>query len=238
MASPTSSTIGAIISDAMHDAGYLGEGELPSSEALATNFRRLNDLINLWQTQGLKLFLQEELEVTLTSGVGLYTFGPAGTVVMPKPSRVLQAFVVTPQGVRRPLVVLSTNDWMTLSQVNNPGMISSYWVQKDVNVLSVNFWNPPDATEALNKVVLLIQKEAPNPINLEDIMDFPQEWRIALRWGLADDISTGQPQAIMDRCLQRATAFRTALEDWDVEDAPTSFSPDTRSGYGVQGRFR
>ena len=33
---------------------------------------------------------------------------------------------------------------------------------------------------------------------------FAQEWRIALRWGLADDIATGQPQAIMDRCAQRA----------------------------------
>ena len=231
-------TVYNIINDALHDAGYLGEGELPNSEQIADCFRRLNDLINLWQTQGLKLFLNEELEVTLLPNVGLYTFGPLGTVVMSKPSRVISAFVVTPEGIRRPLVVLSWNDWMTLSQVNNPGMISSYFVDKQSDLLKVNFWNPPDASEALNKVHLLIQRAQPNPINLEESMDFPQEWRIALRWGLADDISTGQPQAIMDRCLQRATAFRTALEDWDVEDAPTSFAPDTRSGYGVQGRFR
>lgn len=231
-------TIYNIINDAMHDAGYLGEGEIPNSDQIASCFRRLNDMINLWQTQGLKLFLQEELEVTLSTGVGLYTFGPTGTVVMTKPSRVLQALVLTPAGIRRPLVTLSTNDWMRLSQINNPGTISSYWVQKDSDILSVNFWNPPDANEALNKVVLLIQKAQPNPINLEESMDFPQEWRIALRWGLADDIATGQPQAIMDRCAQRAVIYREALENWDVEDAPTSFVPDTRSGYGVQGRFR
>ncbi len=234
----TSNTIYGIINDAMHDAGYLEEGQLPNSEQLSTYFRRLNDIINLWQTQGLKLFLLEELVLMLTPGVGLYSLGPTGTVVMPKPSRVLQANVVTPAGVQRPLVPMSWNDWMTLSQRTKAGTISSYFVDKQPAVLNVHFWNVPDTLESINTAHLLIQKEAPNPINLLDSMDFPQEWRIALRWGLADDICTGQPQAIMDRCASRSQVYREALENWDVEDVATSFAPDQRSGYGVQGRFR
>lgn len=234
----TSKTIYGIINDAMHDAGYLEEGDTPNSEQLATNFRRLNDIINLWQTQGLKLFLLEELVINLITNVGLYSLGPTGTVSMPKPSRVLQANVVTPAGIQRPLVPMSWNDWMTLSQRTNPGTISSYFVDKQATLLNVHFWNPPDLNDAANTAHLLIQREAPNPVNLIDSMDFPQEWRIALRWGLADDISTGQPAAIMDRCAQRAVIYREALENWDVEDTATSFAPDTRSGYGVQGRFR
>lgn len=234
----TSNTIYGIINDAMHDAGYLEEGQLPNSEQLSTYFRRLNDIINLWQTQGLKLFLLEELVLTLTPGVGLYSLGPTGTVVMPKPSRVLQANVVTPAGIQRPLVPMSWSDWMTLSQRTKAGTISSYFVDKQPAVLNVHFWNVPDTLESNNTAHLLIQKEAPNPINLLDSMDFPQEWRIALRWGLADDICTGQPQAIMDRCASRSQVYREALENWDVEDVATSFAPDQRSGYGVQGRFR
>ncbi len=233
----TSNTVYGIINDAMHDAGYLGEGEQPNSEQLASNFRRLNDIINLWQTQGLKLFLNEELSVNLSPNVGFYSFGPTGTVVMAKPSRVLQANVVTSAGVRRPLVTLSWNEWMTLSQVTTPGTISSYFVDKQAVNLGVHFWNPPSTAEASNTASLLIQREITNPINLEASMDFPQEWRIALRWGLADDICTGQPQAIMDRCAQRSAIYREALENWDVEDAPTRFTPDQRSGYGVVGRF-
>lgn len=221
----------------MHDAGYLEEGEEPNSEQLATNFRRLNDIINLWQTQGLKLFLQEELVIPLQPNVALYSLGPSGTIQMAMPKRVLQANIVTPAGIQRPLVALSWNEWMTLGQRNNPGTISSYFVDKQPNVLNVHFWNPPDANDAVNDAHLLIQREASNPINLVDSMDFPQEWRIALRWGLADDICTGQPQAIMDRCAQRASIYRTALEDWDVEDAPTRFSVSFR-GTGVTGRFR
>lgn len=233
-----STTIYGIINDAMHDAGLLEEGELPNSEQLTNNFRRLSDIINLWQTQGLKLFLLQQIDVVLTADVGLYSFGPTGTVVMAKPSRVLQANVVTPEGVQRPLVPMSWNDWMTLSQRNQSGTISSYFVDKQASLLNVHFWNPPDTSDAANQVQLLMQVEAPNPVNLLDSMDFPQEWRIGLRWGLADDICTGQPAAIMERCAQRSVIYRTALEDWDVEDTPTSFAPDTRSGYSVQGRFR
>lgn len=235
----TSNTIYGIINDAMHDAGYLGEGDLPNSEQLATNFRRLNDIINLWQTQGLKLFLLQEVTIPLVAGVSTYTLGPVGTVVMPKPSRVLDAYVLNPSGIRRPLIPIAWKDWNLLPQVTgNDGIINSYMVNKQALFTEVRFWNTPDALEALNTVVMLTQVHAPNAINLQQNMDFPQEWRIALRWGLADDIATGQPQAIMDRCAERAHMYRTLLEDWDVEDASTTFTPSARSGYAVEGRFR
>lgn len=235
----TSNTIYGIINDAMHDAGYLGEGDLPNSEQLATNFRRLNDIINLWQTQGLKLFLLEEVTVPLVANQFSYTLGPTGDVVMSKPSRVLDAYIINPSGIRRPLIPIAWKDWNLLPQVTGySGIINSYMVNKQALFTEVRFWNTPDALEALNTAVLLTQVHAPNAINLQQNMDFPQEWRIALRWGLADDIATGQPQAIMDRCAERANMYRAALEDWDVEDAPTRFTPDTRAGYGVQGRFK
>ncbi len=233
-----SNTTYGIINDAMHDAGYLEEGEIANSEQLSTYFRRLSDIINLWQTQGLKLFLLEELVVPLVVDTELYSHGPTGTVVMAKPSRNLQAKIVNTAGIQRPLGPLSWDDWMPLSQRNLSGTVSSYFVDKQATLLNVHLWSPPDATDASNSAHFLIQREAPNPINLEQSMDFPQEWRIGLRWGLADDICTGQPAAIMERCAQRAVIYREALENWDVEDVATSFAPDTRSGYGVQGRFR
>jgi hypothetical protein len=237
----TSKTIYGIINDAMHDAGYLEEGEVPNSEQLASNFRRLNDIINLWQTQGLKLFLLQDITLPLVADQHTYTFGPdiSCDVVMAKPSRVIDAYVLTPDGIRRPLIPIAWKDWNLLPQVTgNSGIINSYMVDKQAEILGVRFWNSPDATEALNSVVLTMQVAAPNAINLEQSMNFPQEWRIALRWGLADDIATGQPQAIMERCAERAAVYRAALEDWDVEDAPTNFAPSTRTGYGVVGRFK
>lgn len=239
MVAAVSNTAYGIINDAMHDAGLLQEGEEPTSEQLANNLRRLCDIVNLWQTQGLKLWLLEGISIPLTEGVSSYTLMPSGTVDMTKPLRALQGYVLqATSNVRRPVTMISWNEWMTLSQVSgNNSMISSVFIDKRATQLTVNVWNPPDATEALNTLHLLIQTQAANPVNLEESMSFPQEWRIALRWGLADDICTGQPQAIMDRCQQRANAYREVLENWDVEDTATRFTPDTRIQYG-QGKFK
>ena len=94
----------------------------------------------------------------------------------------------------------------------------------------------PDATAATGTGHLIIQQQVTIFTNLTDTISFPEEWRMALRWGLADDICTGQPQATMDRCEKRAGTYRTMLEDWDVEDAATSFAPDQRIGQA--GGFR
>lgn len=225
-----SNTVFGIINDAMHDAGYLQEGDVPNSDQLASNQRRLCDIINLWQTQGLKLFLLQDISVTLVDGQSLYTLMPGGDVDMTKPLQVLQSYVlVTQSEVRRPTFMIAWDDWLNLSQVEaNPGAINSVFVDKQATVLNVHVWQTPDATEALNTLHLLVRTQAVNPTNLEGNVSFPQEWRIALRWALADDIATGQPQAIMDRCASRANTYRELLEDWDVEDAPTSFSPDSQ----------
>ena len=239
MASIVTNTAYGIIDDAMHDAGKLQEGQRPNSEQLASNLRRLNDLVNLWQTQGLKLFLQEEITVPLAVGQSLYVLGPSGpAVVMPKPSRMLQGYVLNTSNIRRPLVPISRDEWERLSQVvGNNGTINSYMVDKQAYSLNLNLWPAPDSVEVLNTAVFLTQIQANGPVFLTDASSFPQEWRIALRWGLADDISTGQPDSIMARCAQRALAYRSALEDWDVEDAATMFNVDSRF-YNTQGKFR
>lgn len=229
MVASVSNTVYGIINDAMFDAGLLQEGSAPNSDHLATNMRRLCDIINLWQTQGLKLFLMEDIAIDLITNQSTYTMKPSGDVNMTKPLRVLQGYVLTTGNIRRPINSMSWDDYMRLSQITgNSGTVSSYFINKLATSLNAFFWNAPNATEAANTAHLLVQIQANNPINLEENVSFPQEWRIALRWALADDICTGQPQAIMDRCAARAEAYREALEDWDVEDTVTTFVPDSR----------
>jgi len=237
MTAPSNNTPISIINDAYFDAGLTQEGQVPNSEQIVMGMRKLTDIINLFQTQGLKLWLLEDHPITLTAGAGTYTLGPAGTVVMTKPLRVIDAYYEDVNHIRRPLVPLSWNDYTRLSQIVQTGQINSYFVDKQQTQLSVFFWLVPDANAATGQAHLVLQRQATNFINLNETVNFPAEWRIALRWALADELATGQPQAIMDRCQQRAIAYRTMLEDWDVEDAPTRFTPDSRSQYAT-GAFR
>jgi hypothetical protein len=239
MATIVTNSAYGIIDQAWHDAGKLQEGQRPNSQQIADSLLRLNDIINLWQTQGLKLFLQEEVTVPLNVGQTLYVLGPAGpAVTMPKPSRVLQGYILDTSNIRRPLVPLSRDEWERLSQtIGNNGTINSYMVDKQAYQINLNLWPPPDSTEVLNSAVFLVQIQAAGPVYVTDQTSFPQEWRLALRWALAEDICTGQPQAVIQRCMQNAQNYRKVLEDWDVEDAPTFFGMDSRF-YSHAGRFK
>lgn len=237
MTTPADNTPISIINDAFQDAGLLEQGQAADSEQIVMGMRKLTDIVNLWQTQGLKLWLNVDTSVTLVDGQGTYTLSPTGDVVMAKPLRVVEAYYLNSGGIRQPLVPLAWDDYIRLSQVNQSGAVNSYFVNKQDTYLSVFFWLIPDATAATGTGHLLLQTQVTGFVNVTETMNFPIEWRIGLRWGLADEICTGQPQAIMDRCQQRAHMYRTMLEDWDVEDAPTRFAPDSRSQYAT-GRFR
>lgn len=229
-----SNTVYGIIKDAMMDAGFLQEGEDPNSEQLSVYMRRLCDIINLWQTDGLKLFLLEEITVPLVAGQNLYTFNPPNGTFPQKHLRIIQGRIQTPQNEYRTINPISWQQWNTLQQTDQ-GAVTGYFVDKRATSLNVYVWNTPNTQEALNSLVLLVQTQAANPFNLESNVAFPQEWRIALRWGLADDICTGQPMAIMQRCSDRAQIYKAQLENWDVEDVPTQFTPDFRGAYSARG---
>lgn len=233
----TAGTAGAIIQKAYEDAGLCSLGTVVSSDQTTRGLDRLNDIINLWATQGLKLWLQEDVAVPLVAGQGTYTFSPTGDVAMTKPLSVLQSYYLTPQSIRQPLVVLSRDEYTRLSQVNITGAINSYFTDKQATFLSVTFWNTPDATAATGTCHCIMRTAPTTPTVSGDTAGFAPEWVIALRWALADEIAIGQPDSIQQRCAQRAGAYREALEGFDVEDAPTFFQPDDRSRY-FQNSFR
>jgi hypothetical protein len=230
MTTPNDNTPVSIIQDAYYDAGLVQEGDSPGSEKIVIGMRKLTDLVNLWQTQGLKLWLNSDTAVPLVAGQGTYTFSPTGDVVMTRPLRVIDAYYESADGIRRPLIPMARTDYDRLSQVTQTGQLNSYFVEKLQTSLRVRFWPVPDATAATGEAHLILQTQVTNFATVIETMNFPIEWRIALRWGLADELATGQPQAIMDRCQQRAGTYRTMLEDWDLEDASVTFAPDIRTG--------
>lgn len=238
MTTPASNTPYRAICLGLQDAGLLATGVTPSSELLAECMGRLQDLISLWTTQGLKLWLQHDLEIPLVAGQAMYSLKPGGDVDMAKPLRVLpQGYYLDTSSNKRPLWGISREEYTRLSRTVQTGAVSQFWVDKQVDSVDVYFWLVPDATAATGTAHVITQYQATRFISLTETLDFPQEWFLALRWGLADDVSTGQPQSIIERCRGMAASYRQALEDWDVEDADTRFAVDTTRA-GAPRRFR
>lgn len=236
---PNINTPNGIIADAMFEAKLLQLGDNPTSEQLVMYSRRLLELINTWQVTGLRLWLNVDTAVTLVSGQNSYTFKPSGNIDMVKPLRVLQGYyLVTASGVRRPITVLSWNDWLLLSTTTQEGQVSQYFVDKQVDQLKVYFWLTPDDDAAADGTAhVLLQTQVTNFTELDETVNFPLEWRLALKWGLAAEICNGQPQDVVTMCQGKAAFYKDILDGWDVEDAPTSFQLDSRMGQ-QSGRFK
>lgn len=232
-----------IITYAARESKLIARTADPSSDLLAEGMNRLNDMINMWTTQGLKLWLNVDTNIplSLTKGINPYTIGLGGDVDQPKPLRVIDGYFLTDPGTvaqnRRPIYPMAWSDWMRLSTILQSGQINSYFANKQQTTLNVNFWLIPDSVAVLGEAHLLLQNAVTHFTGLSDTMNFPVEWFSALRWGLASDWASGQPDAITSRCDKMASSQFEALNNWDVEDAPTQFQPDQRMGQDY-GKFR
>lgn len=231
-------TSARIIQFAYEDAGKVSQGVTPNSEQIARGMERLNDIINYLQTEGLKLWTLSDQEVNLVASQRYYTFLPGGDVDITKPLRALQGYILDTDDNRRPIYPSSWQEWLTLGNPLQEGAITNFFVDKQYNQLRVGFWLVPDATEAANTAHILLQTQITNFEELTETLMFPQEWFLALRWLLAADLATGQPDSIVMRCERNAERYKNQLTNWDVEDAPTQFQIDPRLGYYNQGGFR
>src|SRR6266404_2431817 len=172
-------TAGAIVQAAYEDAGLCAVGSSISANQQARGISRLVDMIQLWGTQGLKLWLEVPTLITVVAGQNTYTLSPTGSVAMVKPLAVLQGTYITSGGVRQPLVPMSRDEFTRLPQYNQNGAINSYMTQKNQTNLTVYFWSTPDATAATGTCEVLVRKAVPNPTIAPDAMAFPPEWSIA-----------------------------------------------------------
>jgi hypothetical protein len=219
-------TVERLIRQALMDAGRLQRGANPSAEVLVDAVSRLIDHIAMLQTQGLKLWLNRILTTSTAPGQNELVLGPSGSLIPAKPTRVLEGWIVGPAGDRTSLgAPLALAEYRSLGNLTMAGRPTAFHAEKGLTDLRVRLWPVPTAVETLE---LLIQEQAVTPPDLNSPASFPIEWYTALRWILADDLSSGQPAIIMERCERKAREFRAMLEDWDVEDAPTRFTMSPR----------
>lgn len=226
---------GRIITLAMKNAGLLQRGELPTSDDYAEYLGRLGDMIAAWGVEGIKLWTNREVNVTLVAGTAAYALGPGGAILTTKPLRVLGADRVASDGNRTPLTPLSWTDYRLIGNQVTRGAVTGYSVDKQQSNVIIKFWQTPDAAATVS---VLYQALITQPVTLTESLEFPQEWFQALSWGLADEICTGQPQEIVQRCAQRAAVFKDTLQNWDIEDVPITFGIDTSERNGSSFRRR
>lgn len=219
---------------AMRDAGLIDFMDDPKSEDYRQYLPRLQYLINFEQTQGIKLWLQENVTMTPVLNQQSYLWGPGGDIVMPRPTRIIEGFFTFPlsatSGIqtRYPLYQLSRQEFNQLGVLNTPGITNSFFVDKQQFNLIVWLWLLPDLFTSQATVTFVTQTQINQVISITDQMNFPIEWFQFLHWALACEIDQGQPMAVQSKNEGQRDYYRNALENFDVEDASTYIQADPR----------
>src|SRR6266699_4902019 len=219
------------VRDAMREAQLIDKTATPNGEDFANHVNRLNQIVQLNMTQGLKLFLWKDTPVTLVAGIQAYPITNAFVNSNTNPQQMREAYYLYPSGSQYPLIPYSWNEWNTLSTRSQQGQPTNFFVDKQATTFNFNLWPIPDSTAALGTAHVLVRQRAPQMLQLNEQTQFPTEWFLFLVWSLADEICIGQPAAIMQRCAEKALLYRTMLEGFDVEDTGVQFQPDPRAGY-------
>ena len=227
-----------IIKAALEDLSVLEEGTEPSANAIAKGSFALNLIIKNWQINGIKLWTIDNLVIPLVSGQTEYTIGPdvSNDIKSHRPLKVVQGFLrntsVTPP-VDIPMQALSRQEYNMLGSKASTGTMNSYFYNPKATYGQLDVYLTPDSNTATNyDLYIVVQRPLMDMVKANDNFDFPNEWFLALKWGLMSELASTYDKTLQERQYYDAKAkfYKDELEDWDVENASVYFVPDVRMG--------
>lgn len=192
----------------------------------------LNLMIKYWMSKNYNLWCYSDVLFAPTVGQTQYQIGPANLLAPFRPLRIpsarLQYTSVTPF-LEVPLIELSRQEYDMLGTKQSAGTPNSYYYDpQTVNGL-LNLYLNPSQLPPYN-VILNCQRPIADVLNGTDAFDFPIEWNLALKYGLAKELIPEYfvPDNVANRVEKRADEYLNEMLNWDQEDAATFFTPDYR----------
>lgn len=231
-----------VVRAALRTQGYLEEGVAPSTQKLSDMSEALNVMIKSWAKDGIRVWTIEELVLALVAGQFKYVIGTSGAdLTANRPMRVDYCFRrLNFSGASTawndvPLTRLAKGEYLALGNKGSQGVPNSFMYDARPSAPTGDFYlyNTPDASTTANNNIHIFSKRQINDLNLAaDVVDFPQEWYQALKWGLADETSLENQVAadLADRIERKAMRFKKEAGDWDREEGSIYFQPDVQRG--------
>lgn len=178
--------------------------------------------------------------VTITNGGNSYTTAPTVTFsgggsgedvtaniagkTLPRPLRIIDAFIRNPQGFDTSLSIISQEEYDIFGAKSSQGIPNQLYYDNQlingqvyvIGVPSEDGWTVHATTQRMFE----------DMSTSTDDFDFPQEWFQALKWGLANELSDeyGIDENKIMRIQMKAEQYLTECSDWSQEEASIYFT--------------
>jgi len=181
--------------------------------------------------------------ITVTAGGNSYattptvTFSGGGTgaigtvnlagVTMPRPLRIIDAFIRNSEDIDTPLILISQQEYDILGNKASSGIPNQLYYDNQLINGRLYVYNVP--SENGDVVYLTTQRMFEDMTSSSNTFDFPQEWFQALKWGLTAEIAIeyGVDIQLVPYYEQKALSYITEAFDWSVEESSVYFTMAT-----------
>ncbi len=239
-----------IITASLRRLRVLNSGQAPSANDLIDCSLELNNLLKMWATKGLLLWLYDLVQIPMIQNKYRYTIGPNGDADPGyRPLRALEgSFIRTtciPPITDTQLQLLSRLEYLQYSQKATLGIPNSFYydVQQGPGPNPVAYdpyaqgWGvlyiftaPSDSTRT---IFLNVERPIQDVTAADQTFDLPLEWYQALVKVLAAEVADyfEVPEDRITRIKREADAALEYIADWGSQEwAPMTFQPDYQFG--------
>ena len=216
-----------IITEAMELCGALAEGETPSSEALTSMLRTLNNLVKLWGADT-QIYAQGEYQLDLVASTAQYSLGVANVGYIP--NKILNATIIDTTTLNEiPLSPLTQEEWYSLTDKTTESVPTQYYQKRNATGVDMDLYLWPVPADTTYDVKLWIQYPLRDVTAVSDDVYFTQEWYMALSYALAYAISFKYGVHPIERREIKAAAdeYYETASSYDT-DGSVYFQPDSR----------
>lgn len=222
-----------LIAGALRLAGAISQGETPNATLISESSEALNMLVKALQADGMPLWAIKESTIPLTLSTATYRIGLSQTVNIPKPLKIIQAFLRnTSSDIDIPMTQLTKYDYNLLGNKTTQGtpIQFSYDPQRTYGDLSV-FPTPDSSAVTNNEIHIIYQRPFEDFDASTDEPDFPQEWYDAIKHLLADRLAPEHGLPLQERqdLTRRAEKLKLEALGFGTEEGSIHWQADMRN---------
>ena len=219
-----------LISKAYTMVGAVAIGEDPTTDELTEGGRTLNLMLKGWQTEGIGLWLNQEITVSLTTGTKAYDLG----VGIPRPLKIIEAKRVA-SGVHYPILQIRRSEYMSIADKATSGTVSQFYYDPQLTTGVLYVWPPSDNTD--DTLELTVKKPISDFDVSTDDGEFPAEWLDAVVLNLALRIGIENGIEINPELKELAAVSKGLAKEFDTEKDIPSYDPALDRGHLISEAY-
>ena len=210
-----------IITRAFAKLGIGVPGEALSNDELVTGDENLNLLVKNWQID-VDLWIKTRGTLTAVAAQESYTMGPSGNFTT-RPLRILDMqFSQTSGDI--PMNEMSRQEYYELSLKSSAGTPTNFYYDPQLTTGILFVWPTLDSSTS-GSFKFTYARSVEDFDTSTDDADFPQEWLLAMIYGLAVILSD-EFGGLTQNVASQAVILKAGLSMWDEEGGSVFLQPE------------